>query len=723
VNNPNLIALVNHLWQSTLFALAMGSLTLLFRKNSARIRYLLWLAASAKFLVPFALLTAVGARFPWSFRPGHTIEPSFFSIAGQVVGPITPSASGGVPAMAEVTHAASYDGIILIAVGVLWGVGTLAGAAHWFRRWLVVRRALGESTQTSRAFVIPVRSSSSQLEPAVVGVLYPVLLLPESMEHYLAPDEMDAVLAHERGHVAWRDNLAATVHMLVETLFWFHPLVWWLGRHIVDERERACDEQVLAEGHTPRRYAEGILKVCDCYLQSPLSSAAGVSGANLTQRIASIMKNRMIERLGVVRKLVLALAAGATIAIPLAFGMLTSAPAGAEVASGDASASLRNVSIRVAPPRLPPYLQPPGLYNQLGRLSPDGRRVQGDYSLRGVIAVAYGVDASQVVGKDLSKEPIYEITADNPWPESPSDSGEVRGAPHIRSGIELPALLRDLLTTHFGLVIKHERRQMDGYVLAVDSNGSKLKPYGSGPSWKKAAWMSPEDGIAATDYPVSTLVSYLESIIKAPVVDDTGLQGTYEYKVAWKPGGPPDPATMAKAVEEQLGLLLEAKPVTIDVINVVSLKSAKEVTASDKTVSTPPAGLPTDTALSPPSSNPVRGFATSYASVQAGDSDWSSFAGKEIQAAKLELKIPLRPDPPWKFEADSATRSFDGTTVFGGHVRITASVPIVRRTTSGQVITVDWRTLIIEAEKAVITEQPGGSSKLLEIENGSLRVT
>jgi uncharacterized protein (TIGR03435 family) len=718
------MALANHLWQSTLFALALGSLTLLFRNNSARVRYLLWLAASAKFLVPFAVLTVVGAQFPWAFRSAHAIEPSFFSMARQVAGPIAPLATSSAPPMAEVTHAASYGDAILIAIGVLWGVGTLAVAGHWFRRWLLIRRALGESKETSLPFVIPVRSSSSQFEPAVVGVLYPVLLLPESMEHHLAPEEMDAVLAHERGHVAWRDNLAATVHMFVETLFWFHPLVWWIGRRIVDERERACDEQVLAEGHTPSRYAEGILKVCEFYLQSPLTSAAGVSGANLRQRIASIMKNRMIERLGVVRKLVLALAAGATIAIPLAFGMLTSGPAGAEVASGDASASLRNVSIRVAPPRLPPYLQPPGLYNQLGRLSPDGRRVQGDYSLRGVIAVAYGVDASQVVGKDLSKEPIYEITADNPWPESPSDSGEVRGARHIRSGIELPALLRDLLTTHFGLVIKHERRQMDGYSLAIDSKGSKLKPYGHGPSWKKVAWMSPEDGIDATDYPVSTLVSYLESILRAPVVDDTGLQGTYEYKLAWKPSGPPDPATMAKAVEEQLGLRLDARSVPIDVINVVRLKSAKEVITSDKTVSTPaPAASRPHVALTRPISTPVRSLATSFASEQSGDSDWSSFAGKEIQAAKLELKIPLRPDPPWKFEADSATRSFDGTTVFGGHVRITTSVPVVRRTTSGQVITVDWRTLIIEAEKAVITEQLGGGSKLLEIENGSLRVT
>ncbi len=48
-------AVGNHLWQSTLFAVAAGLLTLALRKNHARARYWLWLAASLKFLVPFSL--------------------------------------------------------------------------------------------------------------------------------------------------------------------------------------------------------------------------------------------------------------------------------------------------------------------------------------------------------------------------------------------------------------------------------------------------------------------------------------------------------------------------------------------------------------------------------------------------------------------------------------------------------------------------------------------
>ncbi len=58
--------LTNHLWQSTLFAVAAGLLTVAFRKNRAQIRYWLWLSASLKFLVPFSLLMSLGSHLEWA---------------------------------------------------------------------------------------------------------------------------------------------------------------------------------------------------------------------------------------------------------------------------------------------------------------------------------------------------------------------------------------------------------------------------------------------------------------------------------------------------------------------------------------------------------------------------------------------------------------------------------------------------------------------------------
>jgi len=55
--------MVDHMWQSTLFALGAGALTLAFRNNRAQIRYCLWFIASLKFLIPFHVLISVGSFF------------------------------------------------------------------------------------------------------------------------------------------------------------------------------------------------------------------------------------------------------------------------------------------------------------------------------------------------------------------------------------------------------------------------------------------------------------------------------------------------------------------------------------------------------------------------------------------------------------------------------------------------------------------------------------
>ena len=75
--------------------------------------------------------------------------------------------------------------------------------------------------------------------------MHPVLLWPEGLSEKLDDAHLEAVIAHELCHVRRRDNLTAAVHMLVEAVFWFHPLVWWLGARLIDERERACDEEVF----------------------------------------------------------------------------------------------------------------------------------------------------------------------------------------------------------------------------------------------------------------------------------------------------------------------------------------------------------------------------------------------------------------------------------------------------------------------------------------------
>jgi hypothetical protein len=103
--------------------------------------------------------------------------------------------------------------------------------------------------------------------------------------------------------------------MLVEGVFWFHPLVWWIGAKLVDARERACDEDVLRELGDPDAYAEGILKVCRRYVEASLVCVSGISGADLRIRVEAIAANRIGSRLQAAKACVLiAVVAGDCIA-------------------------------------------------------------------------------------------------------------------------------------------------------------------------------------------------------------------------------------------------------------------------------------------------------------------------------------------------------------------------------------------------------------------------
>src|SRR5260370_31720263 len=163
-----------------------------------------------------------------------------------------------------------------------------------------------------------------------MGSARTTLIGPDCISKRLDEAHLEAILAHEVWHVRRRDNLSAALHMLVEAAFWFYPLVWWLGARLVEERERACDEEVVAFGGDRHVYAESILKVCEFCLGSPLPCVSGVTGADLKKRMVHIMNDRILHNLGLARKLLLPPAAALALALPVSFRLFNSPPSRAQ---------------------------------------------------------------------------------------------------------------------------------------------------------------------------------------------------------------------------------------------------------------------------------------------------------------------------------------------------------------------------------------------------------
>jgi beta-lactamase regulating signal transducer with metallopeptidase domain len=139
------------------------------------------------------------------------------------------------------------------ALGALFVATRIAYAAVW--TWQL--RASAQPTHPPRAGV----RISSQIEaPVVIGVLRPLVLLPNSSQEW-NDERMLAVLLHELSHVRRHDGLALLIAQLACALYWFHPLAWIARNRLRRECELAADEAVIAAGLRPSSYAQHLLEI------------------------------------------------------------------------------------------------------------------------------------------------------------------------------------------------------------------------------------------------------------------------------------------------------------------------------------------------------------------------------------------------------------------------------------------------------------------------------
>ena len=427
-------ALINHLWQSTLFCGCAWLITLALHANSAALRHWIWLLASLKFLVPFSFLFFLGSFIGLPAARIAGDQPLALSDTLQNVSLlVSPTAS------LPVTEAGASS-IALVALLAIW----LAGVSIVGWQWLLAWRAADSLVRAARPApgALPdARITDADIEPAVARVFHPVVLLPAALLARLSRPEIDAVLAHEYEHIARHDNLKDSVHRLVEMLFWFHPAVWWIGRQMIEERERACDEAVLANGHDGGEYASGILAVCRHCRASSAQSAAATSG-NLTQRVRYILDNARPTAVGAVKALTLLIAMLAAAAVPMFAGAVDSTARRHELLTinsrvlGTADFSIELAASRAGAPQ--------------EIVATRNGVVIRNTTLRDLIALAYGVERWNVSGNGQWLDtPRYDIRAMAHDPVSEPDELD-------------PYALRDLTTkllaSRFDLEIHVNRR-------------------------------------------------------------------------------------------------------------------------------------------------------------------------------------------------------------------------------------------------------------------------
>jgi bla regulator protein blaR1 len=599
--------LFDHLWQSTWFAAACAVLALALRHHEARLRTMLWSAAIVKFLVPSAVLAAFGdAMNVWSRADVPPGRPTAAFFADALAQPFTlarfetPEAS-----------AVSTDAVLTAAVSI-WAAGALVLIARWVVRWIRLRAVVrsAEPAGSGRELDIFRRAqqrdprfahvslalTNQPIGPGVAGSVWPVVLWPRGMSDRLSDDEMASVFAHELCHVRRRDNLVSAFCRAVEALFWFHPAVWILGRRLQEERERACDEGVVA-ATPPHVYAEALVKTCQFHLDAPLVCGAGGTPSTFSGRIARILRSGPSRPGSRWVRSGLAAALVGTLALPVAVAavmppelvglgpnrfmqapqmLVAWAPRGVSpVAHGDE----RFVSVSVWPSasRTPGGLQAFGG----GRLA--GTAVSPDELIR----TAYGgpkvLPRYRVVGlPEWAYRERFDLRARAASPFVNEPSGEPR---------QFVTMLQHLLADEFGLTLHRERRRLPVYALVVA--GASLGPRLRASSMD--CWRPGEKPVPAI--PVhprlwchsqflrngvteAASMEWLANVVGARmpqpaiVVDRTGLTGPYDIGFT-----PPAPgSSLVPALEAQLGLTLEPSEAAIDLLVVDRIERPRAAT-------------------------------------------------------------------------------------------------------------------------------------------------
>jgi beta-lactamase regulating signal transducer with metallopeptidase domain/Leucine-rich repeat (LRR) protein len=313
---------VAQLWQVTALAMVVWVVTRLCCRHRPHLAYLLWMLVLVKCLTP---PIAASRLSPFSWAMAARVErvavekdaPKPTLLAAVTLAPdehpANPEAITVVPKPIIASTTTDLHWYVVAGALTIWALGSLALALIVVAKWIALRRVVRTSQASSAAIATQLASIASRLNlrrpvrivvtdeplgPLVFGVLRPTIVLPaaalQSTDGQSSADlDLEPVLAHELVHVRRGDTAASVLQTAAQVTWWFHPLVWWANREVRRQRERACDEEVVAGLEcSPTRYARSLLAALEAAPHRRSAwAAAGVPMLSFTgQRLAHLVR-------------------------------------------------------------------------------------------------------------------------------------------------------------------------------------------------------------------------------------------------------------------------------------------------------------------------------------------------------------------------------------------------------------------------------------------------
>ena len=261
--------LIHFCWQGALIAGVYRMASIAVTRRASETRYVLALAAL------LAMPVAAAVTFAWELR--SPASPVYSTVTNALASGDFPrmvapgTAPSGPAAASQMTNSLPN---LMGWIDAFWVIGVLALSVRGLGgSWLIHRlraSAMEQAPEAVRAAfqrisqalglqkMVLLRISNAIVSPITVGTVRAIVLLPLSAVTLLGPDELEVVLAHELAHVRRADFLWNLVQTLIETLFFFHPAVWWISARVRHERELCCDDLALKICPNPVVYASAL---------------------------------------------------------------------------------------------------------------------------------------------------------------------------------------------------------------------------------------------------------------------------------------------------------------------------------------------------------------------------------------------------------------------------------------------------------------------------------
>jgi HEAT repeat protein/beta-lactamase regulating signal transducer with metallopeptidase domain len=231
---------------------------------------------------------------------------------------------------------------VAFVLGLVWAAGVLAVLAYAISgavgAWLLRRSAapvhapwVEEAQTLAEVFEIPgvikVVESKAIAMPMVCGVWHPLIVVPPTAGEW-SDERRRVVVLHELAHIKRRDCLTQAIAQIVCAVYWFNPIVWLAARRLRVERERACDDFVLAAGEKGTDYAAHLLEIAQTMRHSRVPAIAGLAMARPSQlegRLLAIL-NPAIRRSSGLRTRLASIALVLAVTLPVGAVEFITAP-------------------------------------------------------------------------------------------------------------------------------------------------------------------------------------------------------------------------------------------------------------------------------------------------------------------------------------------------------------------------------------------------------------